>query len=345
MWVDDHATPIVLSNKFVDGLADGIVISDNGMGQFKSNKCEGNALCGCVITRNAAPNLDANSFTGNKKHGVQIADSGSPTLKNNVIAANFEAGISVETDSAPAIGPNNVIEKGIGDGILWTTMATGSFFDCIIRQNWGAGLKIMRGANPLVTRSKFISGESHAIVCMDNGAGLIDQNMISGSANTQVILESSASTIIRRCHIVDGLGDGVMSRDGGGGVVEGTLIARNTGVGLHMRANGLTSVTKCDIGPNNGRGVVLAAGSGGSIENCSIHSNNGDAVWVETGSSTGTLLQGNAVTAPAGEKDAITETLRGKNATLHSSGSIAVSLWSHPTVAPAAGARLNAFDT
>jgi hypothetical protein len=129
------------------------------------------------------------------------------------------------------------------------------------------------------------------------------------------------------------------------GVVEGTLIARNTGVGLQMRSNGLTSVTKCDIGPNNGRGVVLAAGSGGSIDHCSIHSNDGDAVWVESGLSTATVLQANAVTAPAGEKDGVTETLRGKNASLHSSGSIAVTLWSHPTVAPAAGARLNAFDT
>ena len=45
------------------------------------------------------------------------------------------------------------------------------------------------------------------------------------------------------------------------------------------------------------------------------------------------------------EKDGIAETLRGKNASLHSSGSIAVTLWSHPTVAPSAGATLNAYDT
>jgi hypothetical protein len=169
--------------------------------------------------------------------------------------------------------------------------------------------------------------------------------MISYSANAQVVLESSASTIIRRCHIVDGLGDGILSRDGGAGVVEGTLIARNTGVGLQIRAGGQTSVTKCDIGPNNGRGLVLAIGSGGSIGHCNIHSNNGDAVWVESGVSTNTVLEANAVTAPAGEKDGITESLRGRNAAVHSSGSIAVTLWSHPTVAPAASAALNAFDT
>jgi hypothetical protein len=158
-------------------------------------------------------------------------------------------------------------------------------------------------------------------------------------------VESSASTIIRRCHIVDGMGDGVVSRDGGSGVVEGSLIARNAGVGLRILANGQTAVTKCDIGPNNGRGVVLAAGSYGSVDHCSIHSNNGDAVWIESGMSTHTVLLANAVTAPAGEKDGIAETLRGRNASLHSSGSIAVTLWSHPTVAPSAGATLNAYDT
>jgi hypothetical protein len=169
--------------------------------------------------------------------------------------------------------------------------------------------------------------------------------MINCSANAQIVIESSASTIIRRCHIVDGLGDGIVSRDGGAGVVEGSLIARNAGAGLQIRADGQTSVTKCDIGPNNGRGVVLASGSCGSVNHCSIHSNNGDAVWVESGTSTKTVLEANAVTAPAGEKDGITENIRGRNASLFSFGSVSVALSSHPTVAPGGGAKLNAYDT
>jgi hypothetical protein len=90
---------------------------------------------------------------------------------------------------------------------------------------------------------------------------------------------------------------------------------------------------------------VLAEASGGLIEFCSIHSNNGDAVWVESGMSTSTVLRSNAVTAPAGEKDGIAEILRGRNSGVLSSGSTAVSLWSHPTVAPASAAILNAYDT
>ncbi|KGF71965.1 hypothetical protein DO97_13710 [Neosynechococcus sphagnicola sy1] len=133
----------------------------------------------------------------------------------------------------------------------------------------------------------YVGEDSAGVVVADNGGGTIENCLISGSPNSQILVEikTGGDPVIRGCQILHGHHHGVVISQNAGATIESCEIAHNGGAAIAILTGGNPLIRQCRIHHNQGNGILAADEGRGTIEQCDIFGHAQSEVLITTAGS------------------------------------------------------------
>jgi parallel beta-helix repeat protein len=195
--IRDGADPLLRRNKIHDGMQNGVLIHDNGMGTLEDNDIADNALAGVAIKTGANPILRRNQIHDNRQSGVFVHEGGLGTLVDNDITSNAAAGVAIQTGGNPRLD-SNYIHHGLASGVFVQDSGLGTLEDNDIIGNALSGVQIKTSGNPTLRCNRINHNGHEAIRVIDLGRGLIEDNDLTGNRQGPWLIEPRCETKVTR---------------------------------------------------------------------------------------------------------------------------------------------------
>merc|ERR1719247_249749 len=114
----------------------------------------------------------------------------------------------------------------------------GTFEDNDIYDNYGAGVEIKSGGNPLIKGNQIRGGKQDGILVCDQGGGEIVQNDVFGHVKSGVRVLSGAGPHVLSNQVHDCQLYGIHVSNGGLGTFEDNAVFRNARSGICIEGEG-----------------------------------------------------------------------------------------------------------
>jgi F-box protein 10 len=228
-----------------NGLADGIVIGQNGRGRV-----EGNTIKGAFVIWKAALMLYFLWITGNVGCGVWVM-GGHPLIQLNEIYNNTDTAVSfIQTREADE---DMSLDGGESDSVA--------------------------SASPIDFDAFDISGAENSQTDESTSAPLFPRLKYNTIYHNNGLLASSVVHSIKVLWIFAGFG--VLAQCGEQILLQGNAIHSNHDTGVFIKQNSAVSLVSNSVTCNAGAGLHIAAGSKAGLEGNGIYDNRGHGVLVQ----------------------------------------------------------------
>jgi len=144
--------------------------------------------------------------------------------------------------------------------------------NCIITTAIGIGIKICKGAFPLIKNCKIYGGKDAGIKILRGGGGIIENCEVSYHKSSNIIIAGEGKTIVRKCQIHGSKKSGIWIADRSSPLIENCQIYDNAYPGIGITSYSNPRIKNCQI-YNGTNGILVTNNGGGTIENCEIYQN------------------------------------------------------------------------
>ncbi len=232
------AAPFVLGNNIHHGKTGGVMVHDQGGGEYRDNDIHHNGNTGVYLSSEAVGVLRDNDIHNNSGAGLAVLE-GSPEISGNRIYANYVNGVFVAGGA-------------------------GVFQDNDIHTNSGAGVEVVGRGAPKVSGNRIYANYVSGVSVSLGGAGVFQDNDIRGNYASGVSVYRKGAGVFLDNDIHGHTRAGVEAREGGAPLVTGNRILNNTwGVWVHDL--GMGSYLGNDLRGNGGGAWSLDEPSSGLI--------------------------------------------------------------------------------
>ena len=174
IWVSEYSVNCIIDNNIITG-CDENGIHHNGKGEntISNNKIQKNNGSGIVITEafNGSVTISGDTIQQNGDDGIRLFNS-DVTIQGNIIQENNQMGIKIN----PGLNNININSKNQ------------------INQNGMHGIEIDKGSSVNIDDNLIQGNPGMGIIILENGSGIITNNIISENQSTGI--ENSGSAVI-----------------------------------------------------------------------------------------------------------------------------------------------------
>ena len=205
-------------------------------------------------------------------------------LESCVVSSGTGTGIVVRGEgTGPTLKGLKVSDTGL-NGILFTDGSGGVLEGSEVYETGWAALRIERGSEPLVLRSKFHHSRMSGIMFAEQGAGQIEGCEVYENGYANIDVKEQSSPVIRLTRAFGGRQGGVVFRGGSSGLLEECDIFDNAFSGIEVAQGSSPVVRRTKTHHGRTVGIYIHEDSVSLVEDSLVYENRGAGVHVAGGS-------------------------------------------------------------
>jgi tRNA A-37 threonylcarbamoyl transferase component Bud32 len=216
---------------------------------------------------------DAKATRQSTYAAIDIAE-GRLVLEECEITSDTLACIAIHNQEACPVLWQCKIYNQHGIGVLVYDQGQGMLEACDIFNAAVAGVRIIRGGNPVVRGCRVYDSEKAGIAVSEEGLGVIEACDIFDNQQAGIEITGEGNPLVRACKIHDqakGVGIAIVAK--GRGMIEACDIFGNQTAGIHISQHGHPFIRRCQIHHEKHAGVLVVESGMGTLEECDIFGN------------------------------------------------------------------------
>ncbi|MCR5162713.1 MAG: right-handed parallel beta-helix repeat-containing protein [Thermoguttaceae bacterium] len=247
----------------------GLIVEEQGRGEFKNCEVYGNACAGIQVWKSGNPTVIGCKIHDGKAGGLLVCQEGRGEFRDCDIYGNASDGIYVEDSGNPTVKGCKIHDGKLSGVLVWKE-GLGKFYDCDIYQNSLAEIYVVESGNPTITRCNIHDGKQCGVYVLEKGLGKFHNCDINGNVLAGIYVEEAGNPTFTGCKIHDGKQNGVFVSQKGLGEFRNCDIYENASAGIYVQESGNPTVTGCKIHNGKGEGIAILKKGRGEFSNCDI---------------------------------------------------------------------------